>query len=88
MRGVGSIAVVMFSLATIGSAAAGASDETVAAKQVAATSVSRIDTTPVGGASDATGNEPRRLSDLAGNDDRAWRSANSVHPRLFVRHGR
>jgi hypothetical protein len=27
--------------------------------------------------------EPRRLSDLAGDDERAWQSAHSVHPRLF-----
>jgi hypothetical protein len=29
--------------------------------------------------------EPRRLSDLAGNDERAWASARSVHARLVQR---
>ncbi len=29
--------------------------------------------------------EPRRLTDLAGNDDRAWASARNVHPRLTQR---
>jgi hypothetical protein len=29
--------------------------------------------------------EPRRLSDLAGNDERAWASARNVHPRLAQR---
>ncbi len=33
----------------------------------------------------ATSTEPRRLSDLAGSDQRAWHSARDVHPRLSTR---